>query len=72
MKNNQIKSQKNTKNISGISNNSINNSINKKSAKKYIKIEYYDTQPVTFDILSEINLEENVENLNKKQKQQKK
>lgn len=59
---NAEKTGKNKNNISGISNNSINNSINKKSAKKYIKIEYYDTQPVTFDILSEINLEENVDN----------
>ena len=65
---NAEKTGKNKNNISGISNNSINNSINKKSAKKYIKIEYYDTQPVTFDILSEINLEENVENLNKNNK----
>ena len=53
---------KNKNNISSISNNSLNNSLNKKSAKKYIKIEYYDTQPVFFDIISEINSEENIEN----------
>ena len=67
MTNNQIcfPSEKNNKNInainiSNISNISMNNSINKTNAKKYIKIEYYDIQPVYFEILSEINSEVNM------------
>ena len=38
--------------------NNISN-ISKTSAKKYIKFEYYDTQPVYFDIISEKNNNEN-------------
>jgi len=60
------KGNKNKNNISNISNNSLNNSLNKKSAKKYIKIEYYDTQPVYFDIISEYNSEDNIDNENNK------
>ena len=55
---------KNNKNIINISNNSFNNSINKSNAKKYIKIEYYDSQPVYFEILSEINSQENLNVIN--------
>jgi tRNA U34 2-thiouridine synthase MnmA/TrmU len=40
------------------SNISINDSFNKKSAKKYIKFEYYDSMPVYFDILPEIETKE--------------
>ena len=54
----------NKNNISNISNNSKNNSVIKTNAKKYIKIEYYDTQPVSFEILSDIYLEENLININ--------
>ena len=62
-KNNNKNSNKN--NISNISINNKNNSVLKTSAKKYIKIEYYDTQPVSFEILSDIYLEESMININK-------
>ena len=52
------------KNMNNINNISMNNSINKTNAKKYIKIEYYDTQPVYFDIISKINLEQNNNKIN--------
>ena len=55
---------KNNNNINNISNTSFNNSINKSNAKKYIKIEYYDSQPVTFEILSEFSLQENMKEMN--------
>ena len=55
---------KNNNNINNISNTSFNNSINKSNAKKYIKIEYYDSQPVTFEILSEFSLQENMKDIN--------
>ena len=45
-------------NINNISNISINGSLNKKSAKKYIKLEYYDSMPVYFDILPETYTQE--------------
>lgn len=47
------------------SNISINDSFNKKSAKKYIKFEYYDSMPVYFDILPEIETKEKLETKNK-------
>ena len=47
------------------SNISINDSFNKKSAKKYIKFEYYDSMPVYFDILPEIDTKEKIEIKNK-------
>ena len=62
-KNNNKNSNKN--NISNISINNKNNSLLKTNAKKYIKIEYYDTQPVSFEILSDIYLEESMININK-------
>ena len=52
-----ISDKVNITNISNISNNSFSN---KKSAKKYIKFEYYDTMPVYFDIISEIIPKENI------------
>ena len=55
---------KTDKNINNISNTSFNNSMNKSNAKKYIKIEYYDSQPVTFEILSEFSLQENMKDIN--------
>ena len=55
---------KNNNNINNITNTSFNNSINKSNAKKYIKIEYYDSQPVTFEILSEFSLQENMKDIN--------
>ena len=45
-------------NINNISNISINGSLNKKSAKKYVKLEYYDSMPVYFDILPETYTQE--------------
>ena len=44
---------------------SINDSFNKKSAKKYVKFEYYDSMPVYFDILPEIDTKEKIEIKNK-------
>ena len=50
----KIKEENNINNLNNKSN------INKTSAKKYIKFEYYDTQPVYFDIISDkINFENN-------------
>ena len=51
-------SEKNNKNNNNINISYLSNK-NNNSAKKFIKIEYYDSQPVTFEILSETENEEN-------------